>query len=1212
MRLKKILLTISASFTMTLGAIAIVIACNPSPLPPQCPQSIFLAKFAPGIFVIPPGGGPFDVPLGMFPFVTWDNVTEGCAQPVSATLTATLECTDITGTMYTVGPQAFPQPVPGPPGAQPSGGTAVAFTMPGGILPSVCGVVGQYDVAFAGGIGAGNLIAQGDIEVCFVEPSPADPSGDTPRLDLELLTPEPLPGRDGEPGTYTFHAGDQEYVYIRIENNDLENKLEIDFESIGRQQSIFPFLPEFDDDEEAYNAGVFRISEPDDVFPADFFFKDEPLPFDRLPGEPGGIGDGRIETRIELEPGEVDIFGIAINSFGACADGSCNERNLCGTGLFFDENGNEVARDPACLQFNYIVENGQPRYPGITFDDQIKVDADVDTQWGPIDFFDGNDLIDQTHKGNLLPGQKLPELQDGPAIQLTGENLRDAAIPFPGQWFDVITLPQPPDELFYQAFFFYQQDNFQLRSNQVTLNGLDGLMELEEPCLFPAITLNNPINPTGASIAQIQADVSNGCNDNTPVRISEGGQVVVQGPLGLLAEDPNLRVDFNTCRTIFPIPEFNVLDRPFMVADPPFVVHNFEPDDEDPFERAIRILDQLERELEWRVDFEPLGEGGGVAIPGTQGLGLSQILIDPGALDLANPYDEIAGFLIYENDEAVNSPLAVPVLSRRLPPPLPPLPLPDYDLELPPLVQVGGPPLQGGIFIPPLDPEPVDPYFNMEFFIGIETEDPGIEIFIPDPFEVIPIDPDTPEPELERLKTKFPEDPINRCSEGVWKCGKIEFGDGFTFESQIFVDGFESGDVSSWSTGAAADNSQTKDKGAKVGVLNEDKKLPVFTEEELRQAIELFNDDVVFDEKTIGLVSERFGIEVPLPPIRGTYFFDEFESFRKTSQAPVTLDGSRCPSPCSGLVMAGVGGGVSNIRFQNFPTYGLEILNDSLWIASNEFAGNGSGGVLINGSNNFVADSLARANRFEENGGPGIVVEGGTGNRLLFNTFTHVDSVWLAIDLAGDGVTANDDGDRDTGPNNLQNFPVLDNVLMGGSTTILGRLNSTPDTDFRLQFFAWSDTLTRFLGETTVSTDANGDARIDVVLDSTAQIGQEVYATATDPDGNTSEFSAAFEVVTGVATEEPEEVPATFRLEQNYPNPFNPATTIAYAVPEPGRVRLEVFDTLGRLVAVLVDEIKTTGTYDIVFDASGLPSGTYFYKMTGERYSQTRTLVLLK
>ena len=1205
MLLKKILLSISAGFAMVLGVIAIVIACNPSPLPPQCPQSIFLAKFAPSVFVIPEGDDPFDVPLGMLPFVSWDDDTGACAVPTSASLDVMLECTDITGAMFDLD-ETYAMPTPTTPGAQPDGGTTVDFPIPGGILPSVCEVVADYEVTFGGGIGTSPLTARGDLEICLVEPSPDDPSGMTPRLDLELLTPEPLPGRDGEDGVYTFHAGDQEYIYIRIENNDLQNKLEIDFESIGRQMSIFPFLPEFDSDEEAYGAGVFRISEPDDTFPADFFFDDEALPFDRVPGEPGGIGDGRIETRVELEPGEVEVFGIAINSFGACADGSCNERNLCGTGLFFDEDGNEVARDPACIQFNYLVESGNPRYPGITYNEEIKVAPLTDSQWSALSFFDGDDLIDKTHKGNLLPEFIL--VPEPPGIQVAGsEIVQPPTLPqFSDRWTDHITLPRRPSRIEWDAVFFIEEFGFEQRASQVILNGVD---ELDEDCDIPTITLNTPRDPLVNAI-RVEADVSNGCGfDEMVLQMFEGERLVAEGTLTQLKGNEDIRIDVETCRRISPI--FDVLNRPFMRADPPFVVHNFDPEDESPLERAIRILDELERELEWRVDFEPLGEPGGLAIIGNQGQGTSNILIDPTVLDPNNPYDEIAGFLIYENDQAVNSPLAVPVLTRRLPPPLPPLPLPDYDLNLPPLVQVGGPPLQGGIFIPPLDPEPVDPYFNMEFFIGIETND-DIEIFIPDPFEIIPIDPDTPEPELERLKNKFPEDPINRCSEGVWKCGRIEFGDGFTFESEIFADGFESGDVSSWSTGAAADNSQKKDKEDKVGVLDEDKKLPVFTEEELRQAIELFNDDVVFDEKTIGLVTDRFGIEVPLPPIRGTYFFDEFESFRKSAQAPVTLDGSRCPPPCSGLVIRAdsAGGGVSNIRFENFPNHGLEIINDSLWIASNEFSGNGAGGLLINGNNNFVSDSLLRANRFETNGGPGITVAGGTGNRLLFNEFTDPNTTF--IDLGGDGRTDNDQGDGDSGANNLQNFPVLTNVLTGGSTTIQGTLNSTPDSDFTLQFFAWSDTLTRFLGEATVRTDAAGDARIDVVVEGTAEIGQEVYATATDADGNTSEYSRPFVVVSGVATEGTEEVPREFALEQNYPNPFNPATHIRYAVPQASPVRLEVFDMLGRLVAVLVDEQKAAGTYEVVFDASSLSSGVYLYKMTGDGFSQTKTLTLVK
>ncbi len=570
------------------------------------------------------------------------------------------------------------------------------------------------------------------------------------------------------------------------------------------------------------------------------------------------------------------------------------------------------------------------------------------------------------------------------------------------------------------------------------------------------------------------------------------------------------------------------------------------------------------------------------------------------------------GWLIKGNESAGQTSKAFDSREGGNPPVLtigfPLLPV-DYEFNSPPLAQIGET-YEANISIPGIDPQPFDPYFNMEFFIGIETNDP-IEIEIPGqfPFVFVPIDPDTPADELERLGGKFGEDPINRCSEGVWKCGKIEFGDGFEFETEIFVDGFESGDISSWSTGAAADNSTRKDKQQPVGVLDEDKKLPVITEEELKKAIELFNDDVVFDSLIIGLVSERFGILEPLPPARGRYFFDEFESFRKSgSQAPVTVDGSQCPSPCSGLVLAGGNSGVNGIRIEGFPDYGVEIASDGNRITRSEFAGNGAGGLLINGSNNVVGDSLETANLFGGNDVASIIVASGTGNSLLFNTFGR------GIDLGGDGDTPNDDGDDDTGANNLQNHPILENVFTGGSTTVTGSLNSTPNATFRVQFFGQVDDTGAgvFLGETSVTTDDNGDARIDVVINGTVKIGGIIAATATDAEGNTSEFSDGFEVVSGVATEDEPGVPTEFALDQNYPNPFNPSTTIRYAVPQASPVRLEVFDMLGRLVAVLVDERKAAGAYELVFDASGLPSGAYFYKMTGERFSQTKTLMLLK
>lgn len=89
-------------------------------------------------------------------------------------------------------------------------------------------------------------------------------------------------------------------------------------------------------------------------------------------------------------------------------------------------------------------------------------------------------------------------------------------------------------------------------------------------------------------------------------------------------------------------------------------------------------------------------------------------------------------------------------------------------------------------------------------------------------------------------------------------------------------------------------------------------------------------------------------------------------------------------------------------------------------------------------------------------------------------------------------------------------------------------------------------------------------------------------------------------------------LPETFALMQNYPNPFNPATTISYALPEASEVTLEVFDMLGRKVAVLVTGNKPAGIYNVTFNANGLNSGIYIYRLRAGSYTECRKLTLLK
>jgi hypothetical protein len=88
------------------------------------------------------------------------------------------------------------------------------------------------------------------------------------------------------------------------------------------------------------------------------------------------------------------------------------------------------------------------------------------------------------------------------------------------------------------------------------------------------------------------------------------------------------------------------------------------------------------------------------------------------------------------------------------------------------------------------------------------------------------------------------------------------------------------------------------------------------------------------------------------------------------------------------------------------------------------------------------------------------------------------------------------------------------------------------------------------------------------------------------------------------------ELPARAQLFQNYPNPFSTATTIGFEVASQGRVQLEILDVLGRRVTSVVDREMTTGTYNVRFDAGGLSSGVYFYRLVVGGDVQTHAMVL--
>ncbi|HET9711103.1 MAG TPA: Calx-beta domain-containing protein, partial [Pyrinomonadaceae bacterium] len=181
-----------------------------------------------------------------------------------------------------------------------------------------------------------------------------------------------------------------------------------------------------------------------------------------------------------------------------------------------------------------------------------------------------------------------------------------------------------------------------------------------------------------------------------------------------------------------------------------------------------------------------------------------------------------------------------------------------------------------------------------------------------------------------------------------------------------------------------------------------------------------------------------------------------------------------------------------------------------------------NGIVFSDASNNTVGGTQAGAgNKIGFNGGTGVVVFSGTGNSIRGNAIFSNGA--LGIDLGNNtfpqnanGVTPNDPNDPDTGPNNLQNFPVLTSVMsIGNSTTIQGSLNSTPSTAFQIDFYSnaavdpsGNGEGGQFLGTASVTTDVNGNATINETFPVALGTGRIVTATATDGSGNTSEFSA--------------------------------------------------------------------------------------------------------
>ena len=271
--------------------------------------------------------------------------------------------------------------------------------------------------------------------------------------------------------------------------------------------------------------------------------------------------------------------------------------------------------------------------------------------------------------------------------------------------------------------------------------------------------------------------------------------------------------------------------------------------------------------------------------------------------------------------------------------------------------------------------------------------------------------------------------------------------------------------------------------------------------------------------------------------------------------------------------------------------------------------GNANHGVIVQfgASSNTIGGTAGGAgNTIAFNGGSGVVVglsatDSSVGNAILSNSI--FSNAGLGIDLGNDDVTPNDQNDADTGPNNLQNFPVLTSVASTGSSTIVtGTLSTTPNPSvpvtYRIEFFAnavadpsgFGEGQT-FLGFATVAIGSSGTA--DFTSPALPPVPSDQFITATATDlltGNTSEFSPDISSGTTV-TNTNDSGPGSLRQAILNANATPGVQTITFAIPGAGVHTISPTSPLPAITdPVIIDAPPSTGTAPIELDGSNFPN----------------------
>jgi len=285
--------------------------------------------------------------------------------------------------------------------------------------------------------------------------------------------------------------------------------------------------------------------------------------------------------------------------------------------------------------------------------------------------------------------------------------------------------------------------------------------------------------------------------------------------------------------------------------------------------------------------------------------------------------------------------------------------------------------------------------------------------------------------------------------------------------------------------------------------------------------------------------------------------------------------------------------------------------------------GNNQQGIAVNGDYTIIGETVENAGNiiaFNQNGGINVfsLQNNIRGNAIFNNRFG------LGIDLSSGGgnpVTPNDSLDVDSGPNYLQNFPVITAVSrVGTQVRLQGRYSSEPSSNFILDFFSnrqcnsWGNGEGEsWLGSTNVTTNTAGLALFDVSFVLTNIVGYVFTCTATDFLGDTSEFSPCAPLATQTAAGPG---PPGFAFEAPLPSPARRSTSFTFTLAEPSRVSLCAFDVSGQAVADVLEGDFEAGPHTVAWNVEGVRAGVYFCRLVaggkGVREIATRSVIVIR